>query len=277
MRNRNPIVIWSIVVATVFIGFIGFTVYNIYTTQEDPLAKAWRERESNISTSPPLSRTEIFKDADYLAMLKVTARKTDSEGAVLENFFVMSGLITDRKNAYGKYLVVSAGHIDFQMPGVTIYKVEAMFKNGQGPEELEVAKIDHDIDTAILVFKNKDFKFTGKLARLGDSDTVSVGDEVIALGSPHGILNYLSVGYVGRNDTNCLELLDAGFEIPVFCPLIAHSATTNPGCSGGPLLNAKGEVIGLHSILLNSPSKERPNHSPISVAIPINYVLSIIE
>jgi Do/DeqQ family serine protease len=93
-------------------------------------------------------------------------------------------------------------------------------------------------------------------ARLGNSDRIEVGEWAIAIGSPFGLEQTVTVGVVsamGRSDVGIVP--NEAF--------IQTDASINPGNSGGPLLNARGEVIGINTAILSSGQG-------IGFAIPIN-------
>ena len=93
-------------------------------------------------------------------------------------------------------------------------------------------------------------------ARLGDSDRIEVGEWAIAIGSPFGLEQSVTVGVVsamGRSEVGIVP--NENF--------IQTDASINPGNSGGPLLNARGEVIGINTAILSSGQG-------IGFAIPIN-------
>jgi Do/DeqQ family serine protease len=93
-------------------------------------------------------------------------------------------------------------------------------------------------------------------ARLGDSDRIEVGEWAIAIGSPFGLEQTVTVGVVsatGRSEVGIVP--NENF--------IQTDASINPGNSGGPLLNASGEVIGINTAILSSGQG-------IGFAIPIN-------
>jgi S1-C subfamily serine protease len=89
---------------------------------------------------------------------------------------------------------------------------------------------------------------------LGDSSLVKIGDPVVAIGNPFGLYNTLTFGIVsalGRTDESLSSTSDKSFYL--IGDMIQTDAALNPGNSGGPLLNVKGEVIGINRSIL-SPS-----------------------
>ncbi len=100
-------------------------------------------------------------------------------------------------------------------------------------------------------------------ATLGDSDSVRIGEDVIAIGNPFGLEQTLTRGVVSG-----LNRIMPGSPV-LTLPLIQTDASINPGNSGGPLMNRCGEVIGINTSIL----AEAQN---IGFAIPINVAKSVI-
>ena len=102
-------------------------------------------------------------------------------------------------------------------------------------------------------------------AILGDSTTIEVGDWAIAVGNPFGLENTVTLGIISNLNRNVSQLgiYDKKFE------LIQTDAAINPGNSGGPLLNSKGEVIGINTLIRSGPG------AGLSFAIPINKAKNI--
>lgn len=107
---------------------------------------------------------------------------------------------------------------------------------------------------------------------IGDSHTVEVGQTAIAIGNPFGLQNTLTVGVIsglGR-DLDGPTLADGGrFSIP---NIIQTDAAINPGNSGGPLLNIKGEVIGVNSAI----STDSGRFEGVGYAIPSETVARVV-
>ena len=102
-------------------------------------------------------------------------------------------------------------------------------------------------------------------AILGDSSKIQVGDWAIAVGNPFGLENTVTLGIISNLNRNVSQLgiYDKRLE------LIQTDAAINPGNSGGPLLNSKGEVIGINTLIRSGPG------AGLSFAIPINKAKDI--
>ncbi len=109
-------------------------------------------------------------------------------------------------------------------------------------------------------------------ARLGDSDAVRVGQWAIALGSPFDKQNSMTVGVVSALGRR--EAIGSRFQGQRYYPnLIQTDASINPGNSGGPLLNIRGEVIGINTAI-ESPTG---SFAGIGFAVPINTARFVME
>ena len=139
-------------------------------------------------------------------------------------------------------------------------------KDGNEEEyDAHVVGFDRHSDIAIIQVDNA----KGKLPKvdLGDSDTMRVGDWVMAIGTPFGQLQgTVTVGIVsakGRNDLNIM-----GGDA-IYQNYLQTDASINFGNSGGPLVNMKGEAIGINTAI-------NPSGQGIGFAIPINMAKSIM-
>ena len=104
--------------------------------------------------------------------------------------------------------------------------------------------------------------------QMGDSSQLHVGEPVAAIGNPFGLSGSMTSGIVSQIG-RLLPSQDSGFSIP---DVIQTDAAINPGNSGGPLLNMKGEVIGINTAI-QSISGE---FSGIGFAVPSNTALKIV-
>ena len=124
--------------------------------------------------------------------------------------------------------------------------------------------IGQDLLTDLAVIKLEG-KGPWPKAKLGDSTKIEVGDWAIAVGNPFGLENTVTLGIISNLNRNVSQLgiYDKKFE------LIQTDAAINPGNSGGPLLNSKGEVIGINTLIRSGPG------AGLSFAIPINKAKEI--
>ena len=99
-----------------------------------------------------------------------------------------------------------------------------------------------------------------KTVKFGNSEDVKVGQRVLAIGNPFGFKGTLTTGIISRIDYQRKK--------------IQTDAAINPGCSGGPLINLAGEVIGINQSIYN-PDNNRSNIG-IGFAVPSNYAKDFI-
>jgi 2-alkenal reductase len=103
----------------------------------------------------------------------------------------------------------------------------------------------------------------------GKIDDVAVGQRAIAIGNPFGLVGTMTEGIVSAIGRSIPAI--TGFSIPM---AIQTDASINPGNSGGPLLNDKGQVIGVNAQIRSATAT--PANSGIGFAIPINIVERVV-
>ncbi|MCS0628266.1 DegQ family serine endoprotease [Telluria mixta] len=99
--------------------------------------------------------------------------------------------------------------------------------------------------------------------RIGDSSKIRVGEWVIAIGSPFNLENTVTAGIISAKARDTGEYL----------PLIQSDVAVNPGNSGGPLINMRGEVIGINSQIATLSGA----YNGISFAVPIDEVMRVSD
>ena len=125
---------------------------------------------------------------------------------------------------------------------------------------------DAGTDIAVLELAEEDLQ----VARVAKGDTLQIGDTVMAIGSPFGLAHSVTLGIVSAKGRRDLEL---GSGAVRFQDFIQTDAAINPGNSGGPLVNLRGEVVGLNTaIASNSGGSEG-----IGFAIPISMAMFVTE
>jgi len=103
------------------------------------------------------------------------------------------------------------------------------------------------------------------VAKVGDSNKLEAGEWVAAIGSPFGFANTITAGIVSAK----------GRALPdeMYVPFIQTDVAVNPGNSGGPLLNLKGEVVGVNSAIYSGTG----GYMGVSFAIPIEVALDVAK
>ncbi len=125
-----------------------------------------------------------------------------------------------------------------------------------------VVGADPKTDIAIIKIDAKDMP----VVPFGDSDKLQVGEFVLAIGNPFGLNNTVTMGIisaVGRADVGVAEYED----------FIQTDAAINPGNSGGPLVNIKGEIIGINTAIFSRTG----GYQGIGFAVPSNMVTRVME
>ncbi|MEX0867995.1 MAG: trypsin-like peptidase domain-containing protein, partial [Pirellulales bacterium] len=132
--------------------------------------------------------------------------------------------------------------------------------------EIKPTKLWTDAGTDVAVMELDDVKV--QPARLGDASQLEVGDFVLAIGSPFGLRHSVSYGIVSAMGRRDLELATDGVNFQNF---IQTDAAINPGNSGGPLINLKGEVVGINTAIASSSGR----NEGIGFSIPINMAMVV--
>lgn len=168
---------------------------------------------------------------------------------------VGSGVIIDRRG----YILTT-----FRTVGRAKQVRVTLFSGTKQEYRADVVNVDPGTDLALVKIDAPDSFPT---AVLGNSDLLEVGDLVLALGSPFGFTRTVTMGIVSSNKR---ALNIEGIRYP---DLIQTDATINEGNDGGPLVNVRGEVVGVNMAVF------RPNNqfSGIGFAIPINDVMEFIN
>lgn len=124
----------------------------------------------------------------------------------------------------------------------------------------KVIGADRRTDVALLKIEAKDLP----VANLGDSNKMKVGEWVVAIGSPYGFENSVTAGIVSAK----------GRALPgdSFVSFIQTDVAVNPGNSGGPLFNLRGEVVGVNSQIYSRTG----GYMGLSFAIPIDLAMDIV-
>ena len=139
-------------------------------------------------------------------------------------------------------------------------KITVELQNGRNFEHAKVIGTDPDSEVALIKIEGDDFP----VLPMGDSETMQVGDWVMAIGNPFGLSETVTVGVisaVGRSNVH----------IAAYEDFIQTDAAINPGNSGGPLINLDGQAIGINTAI----ASQRGGYMGVGFAIPIDMARSI--
>jgi serine protease Do len=125
---------------------------------------------------------------------------------------------------------------------------------------------DDETDIALLAISAKNLV----PARIGDSTDVDIGDFVLAVGSPFGLSHSVTFGIISAKGRRDLELGNGSIRYQDF---LQTDAAINPGNSGGPLLNLRGEVIGINTAIASSSG----GSEGIGFTIPSNMAMTVVR
>lgn len=152
--------------------------------------------------------------------------------------------------------VLTNNHV---IAGASSIKVQLLGQ--EEPLKAKVVGTDAELDLAVLKI---DSAKELPVIPLGNSDQISVGDWVVAIGNPYGLDHTVTMGVISAKGRPLT------IEENHFKNLLQTDASINPGNSGGPLLNLKGEVIGINTAV-------NVEGQGLGFAIPINTVQEVLQ
>ncbi|MGA9152446.1 MAG: trypsin-like peptidase domain-containing protein, partial [Candidatus Nitrosopolaris sp.] len=219
------------------------------------------------SSSNPLSLNTIFKQTEnsvFQITSKTPTNSNSSNQSSSNTNTLGSGFVYDKQGH-----IVTNGHVvgDARV-------VYATFPDGNRYTAKVLAN-DIYSDMAVLQISQNSSQPQRQLLSylkplvLGNSSNLEVGDTVIAIGNPFGLSDAMTTGIVSGIGRSLPTSVGIGFSIP---NAIQTDAVVNPGNSGGPLLDTRGEMIGMNTAILSGTIP----FSGIGFAIPSNTITKII-
>jgi hypothetical protein len=138
--------------------------------------------------------------------------------------------------------------------------VKVKLFSGKWVDQVDLLTEDHDTDLALLRIKTSEHL---KPMNLGDSDSVTVGERIIAIGNPLGLEYTLTDGLVSSR-----RILEGK-------PMIQMSVPVSPGNSGGPVINMRGQVIGVTTLQITGGPFGRAQN--LNMAVPTKALRALIK
>ena len=170
-----------------------------------------------------------------------------------------SGVIT---KVAGRTVVLTNRHV------VNRAELDAIAVRLDDGRELRPRRLwsDAGTDIAVLELEGDDLQ----PARLAEGDVLQIGDTVLAIGSPFGLAHSVTLGIVSAKGRRDLELGEGTVKFQDF---IQTDAAINPGNSGGPLVNLRGEVVGINTCIASNSG----GNEGIGFAIPMPMVMFVAK
>ena len=203
-----------------------------------------------VEKNPEYSLIEIFERSEA-SVVQVNVRTDDGQ--------------TDLSNMGSGFVYSDDGYIITNNHVVdSAGKVTITFLDGES-YIAQIIGTDADLDLAVLKIKPES-TYLHPLT-IGDSSTLKVGEQIAAIGNPFGLSGSMTAGIVSQ--IGRLLPQDSGYSIP---DVIQTDAAINPGNSGGPLLNMKGEVVGINTAIQSATGE----FTGVGFAVPSNTVKKVI-
>jgi len=140
-------------------------------------------------------------------------------------------------------------------------RIQVKFPNDPVDYDAKVIGTDAATDLAVIRVENKK---NPQPARIGNSDAVQVGDWAIAIGSPFGFQATVTAGIISAKERE----VDPSMQFQHF---LQTDAAINPGNSGGPLLNIRGEVVGINTAIASRSG----GYQGVGFALPVNTAAEV--
>ena len=202
---------------------------------------------TGIERSYEYSLIDIFEKSEE-SIVQVSVLRGESDGGMGSGFVYSD-----------EGYVITNQHVvqDAEKVMITFLDGEAYIGNVVGS--------DRDLDIAVVKVQPTNTYL--QPIKIGDSSKLKVGEKIAAIGNPFGLSGSMTSGIVSQMGR--LLPQESGYSIP---DVIQTDAAINPGNSGGPLLNMKGEVVGINTAIQSATGE----FSGIGFAVPSNTVKKVV-
>lgn len=259
----------AVVVLAVYtgIGIYGYHVTGIdkaetetsstTTGQKNVIDKSASEEDSSLASQV------AAKAVPSIASITVSRSGEGTVSAVngSDSGSIGSGVMLDKDGN-----ILTNYHVVEYADGNDGYAITA--KIGDKSYEAKIIGKDASSDLAVIKIDAGDDELTP--IEVGSSDKLSVGDWVMSIGSPFGNEQSVSTGIVSAKSRD-ITMSGSDGSTSFYCDMIQTDAAINPGNSGGALVNEKGELVGINSIIESSSSSS----AGVGFAIPSDYAIDV--
>jgi S1-C subfamily serine protease len=236
------------------------------TTVREMLAEAPTPPPASVAATDGMTIGQIY-ERDAPGVVQITAKiYTQARDPI---FGTPYGFATEEKALGSGFVLSKEGYI------LTSYhvvhgasEIHVSFSNNDSLNARIVGS-DPTTDVAVLKVSAKSRAF--KPLQLGNSDSVRIGDSVVALGNPFGYTRTVTAGIV-----SALQRRIQSPNSQTIDHIIQTDAAINPGNSGGPLIDTRGQVVGVNAAISAGNTGEAGSVG-IGFAVPINTVKTVAE
>ena len=295
-KHRNPFaIVAAVLVCVILLGFSGYGVYALVqdvssdapadtTVSEEVTPEPVMEGGSDAPSSEEASAEDNTHDNINSTVIDVTTNSAATEMTpqnVFETYVNAVVAISNEgttTNIFGQtvtmassgsgFIISSDGYIVTNNHVVEDAQTLTVMLTSGEEYPAEIIGTDEENDVALIKIDATDLPTVS----IGDSDTMSVGEQVCAIGNPLGELtNTLTVGYVSALDREIAE------SSTVTINMFQTDCAINSGNSGGPLFDMHGNVIGITTAKYSGSSSGSASIEGIGFCIPINDAMDIVS
>jgi len=226
-----------------------------------PLDEKAIELAENLSRAFEQVAARVSPAVVHIATTKTVTRQPMFEDEFFERFFRSRPMPREyRHTALGSGIIISSDGYILTNNHVVSEADELKVKlSDQREFDAKVVGADPESEVAVIKIDGKNLP----TAALGDSDTIRVGQWVIAIGNPFGFDRTVTTGIVSAKGRM--------LGMQAYEDFIQTDAAINPGNSGGPLVNLRGEVVGINTVIVSRTG----GYQGLGFAIPINMASAI--
>jgi S1-C subfamily serine protease len=253
MKVLRPLLLATILVAA-------FYMLTTHGRNSDPW---WITRPAHVdlteaSNSPDYDRDEQENISVYKKALPAVVNITSTAVA----YDIFYGAVPQRGMGSG-FVIDSEGHILTNYHVIESARQVEVTTSDKKKYKAQIIGVDPPHDLAVIQIPSKSVP----QAEIGDSKNLIVGQKVFAIGNPFGLSGTMTRGIIS-------SIRSLRGERGFIDEAIQTDAAINPGNSGGPLLNSRGQVIGINSMILTGGVEQSAG---IGFAIPINTAKAVID
>lgn len=195
------------------------------------------------------------------SVVHIESKRDGRNGGTVEE--TGSGIIMKSARS-SKLFVVTNRHV---ILGSSPKRIRIKLQDGQITHPTEVIE-DSPTDVAVLLLSESNLNSSG----WGDSDNLDIGHMVLAMGSPFGLSQSVTLGIISAKGRRSLILGEKGEDV-INQDFLQTDAAINPGNSGGPLIDLQGRVIGINTAI----ASQGGGNEGIGFSIPSNLCRQVVD